>query len=99
MLSAEQCLQPEVLYERAWDSSQSLAEGLEFLSPIFQLDETKVRHSALKPAVSHAGWEQPLQALRTEGPSLPICPPRVEVGNSWRALGVLGKERNKQWAA
>ena len=30
--------EPEAVYKITWDSSQSLAEGLEFLSPIFQLD-------------------------------------------------------------
>lgn len=29
---------PEAFYTVMWDSSQSLAEGLEFLSPVFQLD-------------------------------------------------------------
>lgn len=29
---------PEAFYTIMWDSSPSLAEGLEFLSPVFQLD-------------------------------------------------------------
>lgn len=37
------------LHEITWDSSRSLAEGLECLSPIFQLDSSEVRRSLRSP--------------------------------------------------